>query len=106
MKISTRGYNIPVITDLGTFTSGTAKETGTPKQYEQIRAMIQKSGICYGEFTMGGHVYAGFAICNPYAGGIEIIITTNAYENLGIISGIYYVSSNKAYMELTMNSIS
>lgn len=106
MKISTKGYNIPVVTDLGTFTSGTAKETGTPKQYEQFRAMILQSGICYGEFTMGGHVYAGFAICNPFAEGIEIIITTNAYESLGIISGLYYVSSNKAYMELTMNTLS
>ena len=106
MKISTKGYNIPVVTDLGTFTSGTAKITGTPRDYEKFRAMIEQSGLCYGEFLIGESKYAGYGICNPYNGGIEIVITTNAYSTLCIITGLYYVSSGNAYLEFTLNEIS
>ena len=106
MKLSTKGYNIPVVTDLGTFTSGTAKETGTPKDYDNFRAMIEASGICYGEITIGSSFYTGYAICNPYDSGIELIITTNYGGSLAIISGLYYVLSGKAYMEFTVNSLS
>ena len=103
MIIKTKGYNIPIVTDLGTFTDGVKKEIGTVKEYKQLLNMVKNSGLCYGVFTLGDSLLKGYAICNPYPdeSAIEIVITTYHGNIPQLIIGTYSLESNKTYMKFT-----
>ena len=103
MEIKRGMYNVPTV-DIGTVSTG-ANTIGTSAQYNELRKIVEQSGICHGIMKVSNVVLKGTMLCNIADGGIECQTITNESNTLRVLLLWVYPDGDDCKGVLTVTNI-
>lgn len=106
MEIKNIGYNINVVSIDTKLTSGTAAEVGTLDEFKKLVNAAENSGVARVNVNIGAADVSFMTFLNvddTDEVSVGAVITTS--DGPSVVSGSFYVSSEKFYAELTVTAI-
>lgn len=99
IKILDASYNIPHVDVTTALTSGTKSEVGTPAEFDNLSALVGKSGLAIVSAKIGGNNMCGTCWVNFQVGGtgLEFCCCTNYLGNPMFISIYVEIEDGKCY---------